>query len=169
MARGNYNGSSPNSRSSRTQMPSIAEDEDPSRTNTPPPAALRAHRSQRRVPQKISQSAPPPYVPVTHISPPRYYEGDGSGGLTESSESRESSSVYTSEKRLSGQQHQERATGGNRLKRWTDRQWHGSRRKRWGIFIGLGLLAIGLIAGLAVGLTLGLRERYVGSQSHRRR
>lgn len=46
---------------------------------------------------------------------------------------------------------------------WRDRQWFGSRRKRWGKFICLGLLVIAVIVGLAVGLSLGLKSRYAHS------
>ncbi len=44
-----------------------------------------------------------------------------------------------------------------------DKQWFGSRRKRYGIMLVLGLLLLGIIVGLAVGLALGLNKRYVSS------
>jgi hypothetical protein len=44
------------------------------------------------------------------------------------------------------------------LKRWTDKQWFGSRKKRWSLFILLGLLLVAIAVGLSVGLALGLRN-----------
>lgn len=171
MARGSYtnHGSSPNSRASRAQMPPIAEDETPSRSESPTgqqqqqaaaAAAVRGPRTPLRVPQKIGQSAPPPYVPVTHISPPRCPDEDSSRAGSQSLDGSGSSEDRFEKQHYEHQQQhgEEHVEGGNRVKRWMDRQWFGSRRKRWGVFIALGLLAIGLIVGLAVGLTSGLRN-----------
>lgn len=152
---GRYNGAhgSPASRSSRVKMPPIAEDEDAARD--PPTTAPRHPRTPLRIPQRAAnQSAPPPYVPVTHISPPRYRD---SSTLSDSSEGRRSSELKLEQQQLHAAQMQ-KAEGGNRFKQLTEKQWFGSRRKRWTAFICLGLLSIGLIVGLAVGLTLGLKN-----------
>lgn len=170
MARGSYtnHGSSPNSRASRAQMPPIAEDETPSRSDSPTgqeqqqaaAAVPRGLRTPLRVPQKIGQSAPPPYVPVTHISPPRYPDEDSSRAASQSLDGSGSSEDQFEKQHYEHQLYdgEEHVEGGNRVKRWMDRQWFGSRRKRWGVFIALGLLVIGIVVGLAVGLTFGLRD-----------
>jgi hypothetical protein len=169
MARGSYtnHGSSPNSRASRVQMPPIAEDETPSRSESPTAqeqqqaaAAPRGPRTPLRVPQKIGQSAPPPYVPVTHISPPRYPDEDSSRAASQSLDGSGSSEDRFEKQHLEHQEQygEEYVESGNRVKRWMDRQWFGSRRKRWGVLIALGLLVVGIIVGSAVGLTLGLRD-----------
>lgn len=169
MARGPYRGqygSSQSSRSSRVHMPPIAEDEPRDQSDSAAlavattMAAGRPPRTPLRVPPKISQAAPPPYVPVTHISPPRYNDDDGSvAASSESFEGRRSSDAARFEKQQQVQHHDHQfVEGGSRLKRWADRQWFGSRRKRWAVFVSLGLLAVSIAVGLAVGLTFGLRD-----------
>lgn len=130
-------------------MPAIAEHEAPYQTPSP---AARLPRTPLRVPQKVNQSSPPPYVPVTHLSPPRYKV---SAGLSDSTEGHSSSDSKMGQKE---DQQVEQVEGSSWMKRWTDRQWFGSRKKRWALFIGLGLVLVAIVVGLSVGLTLGLRD-----------
>lgn len=169
-------------------MPPIAEDETTLHPAHIPvtPSVVRAPRAPLRVPQKMSQPTPPPYVPVTHISPPRYSRSNSNSNSinktssqsdddegrswppssSESIDGRGSSETRLEKHPQERHSHREFVpSGGGRLKRWVDRQWFGSRRKRWAVFAGLALVLVSVVVGLALGLTLGLRDGDANDES----
>ncbi len=149
-------------------MPPIAEDDTPHHPTAPRLAAARPPRkSLRGAPQiqKTSQTASPPYYvrAALVVGPSSYENGPRGGAASDSSDKRTSSDSGLEKSKIQLQYERDEAAERTQgdvgwFKRWTDRQWFGSRRKRWGLFISFGLLAVGVIVGLAVGLTLGLRD-----------